>query len=97
MTITTINISGTDYTSYASVAEADSWLAVDPNRSAAWAALVTTDKEINLVAATNRLDLVSWSGTKENPAQANQWHSAIITDPDHHLIGVAMKVDPNIS
>ena len=73
MTITTINIGGVNYTSYASVVEADAYLAVDPTRSAAWAALNPDQKGTNLVAATRRLDLLQWSGEKVDPNQETQW------------------------
>lgn len=53
-----------DYTSYASLAEANTRLAVDPVRSAAWALLSDPQKNVNLVAATNRLDLLNWAGEK---------------------------------
>lgn len=72
--ITTITINSVDYISYASVAEADARLAVDPVRGPTWATLSTDQKGINLVAATNRLDLLMWAGEKTGgPTQVNQW------------------------
>jgi len=68
MTISTITISAVNYTSYASVAEADPYLAVDPVRSAAWAADTTDEKGASLVAATRRLDLLDWGGEKTGGA-----------------------------
>lgn len=60
--------------SYASVAEADARLATDPVRKDAWAALSDPEKEDNLVASTNRLDLLNWEGEKTGGAtQANEW------------------------
>ena len=73
MTITTLTIGGNDYTAYASVAEADIRLAVDPVRSAAWTALTADQKAINLVAATNRLDLERYTGEKSVATQDNEW------------------------
>lgn len=73
MTITTITIGGNNYPAYATVAEADAYLAVDPVRAAAWAALTTDQKGINLVAATRRLDLESYTGEKATEAQTTEW------------------------
>lgn len=82
MTITTITISTVSYTSYASVLESTSYLAVDPVRSAAWALLTTDQKGANLVAATRRLDMLDWMGTKTSPSQENQWPRTGVTYPD---------------
>lgn len=73
MSLVTIIIGGNDYISYASVAEADEYLAVDPTRSAAWAALTDDQKGGNLVAATRRMDLLNFSGEKVSATQENQW------------------------
>ena len=73
MSITTITINTVDYISYASIVEANQRLAVDPTRSTAWAALSDDQKAIQLVAATNRLDLFDYSGEKVSATQANQW------------------------
>ena len=74
MSLSTIQISGVVYVAYASVTEADIALAVDPVRMAAWAALSDDSKGINLVAATSRLDLLSWAGSKTGgAAQVNAW------------------------
>lgn len=83
MSITTIIIGAESYTSYASVAEADAYLAVDPLRSAAWAALTTDQKGANLVASTRRLDTLSWQGTKVGgAAQENEWPRNDVFYPD---------------
>jgi Putative DnaT-like ssDNA binding protein len=83
MSISTITISGNDYTSYASVAEAAIRLAVDPVRSATWTALTSTQMGIYLVAATNRLDLLNWAGEKTGGAsQVNQWPRTGVTYAD---------------
>lgn len=64
MTLTTITISGNEYVANASVAEADAHLAVDPTRGTAWTALSTDAKGAHLVAATRRLNLLRWQGSK---------------------------------
>ena len=74
MSRTTITVGGNEYISYASVAEADIALAVDPTRMIAWAALTEVFKGIRLIAATNRLDLLRWQGEKAGGvSQLNQW------------------------
>lgn len=84
MAISTITIGANDYTAYASVAEADIYLAVDPVRSATWAALTTDQKGQYLVAATRRLDLLTWSGTKtgDEGTQINAWPRTGVTYAD---------------
>lgn len=83
MTITTITISAVDYTAYASVAEADPYLAVDPVRAVTWAALSADQKGGFLVAATRRLDLLDWEGEKTGgAAQENKWPRTGLTYPD---------------
>lgn len=84
MSITTITISGTDYASYASVAEADAYLAVDPVRSVTWAALSADAKGSKLVAATRRLDLLIWQGERAggDGIQAEQWPRTGVSYPD---------------
>lgn len=81
MTITTITLNSINYISYASVAEADALLAIDPTRATAWDLLSDDEKGANLVAATNRLDLVNYRGEKEVSTQDNQW-ARIGTDCD---------------
>ena len=68
MTLTVLDVGGVDYESYASVTEADNIIAVDPVRMSAWAALSEDDKKIYLIAATNRLDLLGWQGSKTGGA-----------------------------
>jgi hypothetical protein len=84
MTIVTITISTVDYTSYASVAEADDFLAVDPKRSVAWIALTDDQKGARLVAATRRLDLLNWSGERADgdDVQDAQWPRTGVVYPD---------------
>ena len=74
MSLTDISVGSNAYVAYASVAEADTALAVDPVRMAAWAVLSDDSKGINLVASTRRLDLLSWAGSKTaGTAQDNAW------------------------
>ena len=74
MSITTLTINTIDYISYASQQEADDFLAVDPTRGAAWAALDDTTKQSHLVAATRRIDLFEFSGEKTGgESQLNAW------------------------
>ena len=73
MSLVNIVISGVTYQSYASVAEADQYLAVDPQRSATWVALTDDQKGSHLVQATRRLDLERYPGEKTDPAQNLQW------------------------
>ena len=83
MSISTIVIDSRNYTSYASVAEADIRLRVDPVRYAIWQVLGTEDKGIYLVAATYRLDLLLWGGEKAGGAsQANKFPRTGLTYPD---------------
>ncbi len=83
MTITTITIATVDYISYASLVEADARLAVDPVRATAWALLTDDQKGSNLVAATNRLDLLDWGGQKTGGSvQENAWPRTGLTFKD---------------
>ena len=83
MTITTISIGGNDYTSYASVAEADAYLAVDAVRNPTWSALDADSKGSFLVSATRLLDLLSWQGSKTGGAsQENDWPRTGLTYAD---------------
>ena len=73
MSLTAITIAGVDYPSYATVAEADVFLAVDSGRREAWTALDPDTKHVNLAAATRRLDSLSWIGRKADDAQSTEW------------------------
>ncbi len=74
MSITTLSLNGVDYISYATIAQIDNYLAVDPTRAAAWAALSATQKIQRAIAATRRLDLLDYSGTKTGGrTQVNEW------------------------
>ncbi len=84
MSITTITIETVGYTSYASVAQADAYLNIDPVREAAWELLTTDEKGKKLVAATRRLDLLTWQGDKTGAedVQENAWPRTGLTYPD---------------
>lgn len=56
----TITINTVDYSSFASVAEADEYLAVDVSRYAAWAALDTDEKGRALITASRYLASLEW-------------------------------------
>ena len=51
MSIVKINIEGEEYTSYASLQEANTRLMVDPTREAAWNLLNDDEKGVRLVAS----------------------------------------------
>ena len=84
MSLSVITINAEDYTAYASVSEADIALAVDPVRMTAWSARNDDSKGIHLIAATNRLDLLSWQGSKTGgSAQVNAFpRSGLSYDDD---------------
>ena len=73
MSLTAITIDGVNYQAYASVAEADPYLAADPIRGAAWAAQQDDQKGIYLVASTRRLDLLRWAGQPTAASQATEF------------------------
>lgn len=73
MTISTITIGENVYMSYASLEEADAYLAVDPIRSVSWIALPDEKKNANLVAATRRMDLLNYNGELAEEDQALKW------------------------
>ncbi|MCY4318352.1 MAG: hypothetical protein OXE76_04010 [Alphaproteobacteria bacterium] len=62
------------YSAYASIGEADRALVVDPVRSETWAGLSDTDKAGRLINASDRLDILQWSGERAGgPTQARAW------------------------
>ncbi len=76
MSIGTITINAIVYTVYASRAEVNAYLNVDQVRNTAWNALTDSDEVRGpfIVAATRRLDLLTWVGEKTGgSAQENQW------------------------
>lgn len=89
MTLSTITLSTLDFISYASVEEADRLMLVDPVRGPRWATRTPDQKGAALVAATNRLDLFSYKGSKTGAPQPNQFPRTGIVDRD----GVAVPDD----
>ena len=83
MSITTFDINGVDYVSYATVQEANNLLAIDATRSAAWAAIQDDkDKMVRLAGATVLLDALSWKGSRAGgPTQVNAWPRDGVTYP----------------
>jgi len=71
--------------SYASVAEADAYLAVRGDTSA-WTALATGAKELKLQWAALYLDTLTFVGTKETQAQALAWPRYGVTDRDGYTV-----------
>ena len=81
MSLTTITIGDIDYPSYATVAEADAYLAIDLARNEAWAALDDEGKGLRLVAAARRLDSLRWAGRKGLASQATAWPRSGLAPP----------------
>ena len=73
MSLVQISINGMNYVSYASVAEADIFLEIDPLRGPEWRKLTEPEKGRHLVAATRRVDLEEYIGEKTVTSQVNQW------------------------
>ena len=58
---------------YATIDQADAWLAGDPIRFATWDGLTDAQKTQYLTAATRRLDQVYWPGRKTDATQEHAW------------------------
>lgn len=84
MSLSTITLNSVDYVAFASVAEADAVLAVDPVRGTTWATKTTDEKGALLVAATRRLNLIAWAGSKTNgdSSQPDAFPRTGLTYPD---------------
>ena len=82
MSINTITVGTTDYTSYASLVEADDYLAVDAIRFDSWDALTDDQKRKMLISATRRMDTLVWKGEKTGgDSQVNQFPRTGLTYP----------------
>ena len=98
-----ITINSRVYTSYASVEEANIALAVYPAREETWSALSDDEKGIRLVAASNRLDLFTWRGAKDNDSQLREWPRTVsVTIPPAikaatYLLAAAIASDAQAS
>jgi len=70
MTLSVITINAINYDTYASRAQVNNYLNVEPVRMADWNALADSDaaRGIYIIAATRRLNLLSWQGTKTGGA-----------------------------
>ena len=68
MSLSDLVVDSVTYKSYASLAEANAILNVDPVRRSTWNNLADDAKSIDLIAATNRLDLLPWQGEKAGGA-----------------------------
>ena len=83
MTLTVLTIDSVDYKSYSSLSEANAVNNVDPTRRDAWGKLDDAGKKRDLIAATNRLDLLPWRGEKAGGAsQANAFPRKGLTYED---------------
>lgn len=76
-----VTVGGTNAESYASVAEADAYLAFRGDTSS-WTALGTTDKELKLKWATSILQDLTWRGTIASTTQALNWPRWGVIDKD---------------
>ena len=74
-------IGATDSNSYASVAEADAYLAVRGDTST-WTALTTGQKESKLQWAAIYIDTLTFKGTRSTSTQSLQWPRIGVWDRD---------------
>lgn len=82
MTVSTITISTTDFSSLVSVAEADAYLLASLELSAVWSAASTTTKSSAVVTATRMLDRIKWVGSKTSAAQPLSWPRSGVVDEE---------------
>lgn len=73
MSLTTLTINAVDYVVYVSLAEANAYLCVDLTYGQAWGLLSDDEREKRIIAATRRLDLFRYNGTKTSDSQATEW------------------------
>lgn len=78
--LTDLTIGGSTYKSYATVAEADTYLAADDVLADAWAGLADARKIRRLVSATRKLDTLPWLGIKAVQGQSTQWPRSELKD-----------------
>lgn len=71
--LTDLTIGTEMYKAYASVQEADNYLAADDVLADNWAALSVARKIRRLVSATRKLDTLDWLGQKTDSSQTTQW------------------------
>lgn len=80
MTLTTFTIAGSEYPAYATIAEADAYLAIDLQYSQTWNGLTDVRKMTLLAAATRLLDGLNWRGIRSAAGQATAWPRSGIRD-----------------
>ena len=68
MTLTVFDIGGHNYNGYASLEEANNINRVSPVRASGWDGYTDEQKRTYIVAATHRLDLLNWLGSKTGGA-----------------------------
>lgn len=81
----TVTINGTDYLSYASVAQADEYLNASIYATD-WQD--ETDDDVKgraLVSATRWIDSIAWKGEKADPDQLNEWPRTGIDDVEPYV------------
>ena len=71
MTIETFTINGEDYQSYVTVEEADVYYGLDSDHP--FLQLTEAEKQVLLVGATRRIDLLHFKGSKQNSDQFLKW------------------------
>ena len=71
MTIETFTINGEEYQSYVTVEEADTYFSLDSDHP--FLALANNEKQVLLVAATRRIDLLHFKGSKQDADQFLKW------------------------
>ena len=83
MSLSKIDIDSTEYTSYASLSEANEYLNADFRRKAVWNALTDEAKNERLVSATRELDMLDWKGEKAGGnSQTDAWPRQDVFYPD---------------
>lgn len=73
MTLTTLDIGGHQFQSYATLDEAAAYVAGDPGLFATWQSLDDTDRSRRLVAATRRIDELTFLGEPTSSTQTTAW------------------------
>ena len=95
MTIGTITINSIAYTTYATRTEVNEIINIDPVRGATWTALADTDDVRGpfIVAATRRLDLLTWQGTKTGAegTQFEAWPRTGLSYPDGTAVSTTLS------
>lgn len=80
--LTDLTIGGGTYKSYATLAEADTYLAADDVLADGWDVLADARKIRRLVSATRKLDMLPWRGKKAVEGQGTQWPRSGLQDAE---------------